>query len=66
MLSESLAGVWAVESLRHRDSTSLMISQSEGAVCVTTRFSKPKTIVILYIYIYIYIFNTHGAGNQRT
>jgi len=28
MISESLGGVWAVESLRPRDSTSLMISQS--------------------------------------
>ena len=32
---------------------------------VTTRLSKPKTIVNFF-FIYIYIFNTHGAGNQRT
>jgi len=31
---------------------------------VTTRLSKPKTIVNFFFYICI--FNTHGAGNQRT
>jgi len=32
MISESLGAVWAVESTRHRDTSSLMISESLGAV----------------------------------
>jgi len=30
MISESLRAVWAVESMRHRDSSSLIVSESVG------------------------------------
>jgi len=40
----------------------IYVTRSSGTV--TTRLSKPKTIVKFFFYICI--FNTHGAGNQRT
>jgi len=47
------------------DEQSQPIRYSVAGKSVTTRLSKPKTIVNFF-FIYIYIFNTHGAGNQRT